>query len=53
MNWEPLPPPRPPSHNGWSTLGIATAVAIALFGLVVLAVIVVFVAGMSSYGSNK
>jgi hypothetical protein len=45
---------RPPSRrSGWQILGFVLAGALAVVGLVVLALGVLFVAGMSSWGSNK
>jgi len=42
-----------PARNGWSQLGIVLAVLVAVFGLVLLGVIILAVAAMSSFGSNK
>jgi hypothetical protein len=57
MELDPLSQParRPvrPGRTVWSALGIAVAVILVIGGLAFAGVIVVFVIGMSHYGSNK
>jgi len=40
-------------RGGWSTAGIVLAVVIGILGLVVVAGAVLFVVGLSNWGSNK
>ena len=40
-------------RSGWATFGIVVAVALAVAGLALVALTVLFVVGMSNYGSNK
>ena len=42
-----------PERNGWSRLGIAIAVVVAVGGLVLVAVAVLLAVGLSTWGSNK
>jgi hypothetical protein len=37
----------------WGIAGITTGVVLAIAGLVVVGIFVVFVVGLSTYGSNK
>jgi len=57
MELDPLKgPARRPGRSGrtvWSVLGIAVAVVLVIGGLAFAGAIVVFVVGMSHYGSNK
>jgi hypothetical protein len=42
-----------PARSGWAVFGIVLAVVLALAGLMVVGVVVLFFVGMSHYGSNK
>jgi hypothetical protein len=42
-----------PGRTVWSALGIAVAVILVIGGLAFAGAILVFVVGMSHYGSNK
>jgi hypothetical protein len=45
---------RPSSRwSGWQILGFVLACVVALCGLALLALVVVFAVGLSSMGSNK
>lgn len=46
-------PPGSKSRNGWRTFGIVVAVIVALLGVAALAVVVLFVIAINSWGSNK
>lgn len=45
-----LPPRR---HSVWSVLGTVVAVALGVFGLMVVAGFVLLIIGLNNYGSNK
>lgn len=51
----PGPLDRPPfwDRAGWSTVGVVLAVIIFILGLALLAGAVLFVVGISNWGSNK
>jgi len=41
------------TRSPWRTVGIVVAVLLAVLGLALGAIVVLFVVGMSQYGSNK
>ncbi|HEY2509136.1 MAG TPA: hypothetical protein VGI58_21675 [Streptosporangiaceae bacterium] len=45
-------PPRP-AHSAWHIVGIVIAVILAIGGLALIGVIIVFVLMLNSFGSNK
>lgn len=53
MSEPSAPTPGSKSHNGWRTFGIVVAVIVALLGVAALAVVVLFVIAINSWGSNK
>lgn len=44
---------RAPARSGWAVFGSVLAVLLILAGLVVVGLVVLLFAGMSTYGSNK
>jgi len=49
-NW---PPPPQPSRRRWTAAGIALAITLAVFGLLVVAGIVLAVTALNGIGGNK